>query len=107
MRIRKTAALAVPVAALSMLAPAQADASTSAPATSARTCYYNVVHIRVHGHLNVRSGPGLRYRVVARLPYNARHVPGDCRTHRADHRTWVHLTHPMGWADGHYLRAVR
>jgi hypothetical protein len=104
MKIRQTVAVAAPMVALSVLAPVQADASTAA--ASARTCYYDVVHIRDNHHLNVRSGPGLRYRVVARLPHNARHVPGDCRTHRADHRTWVHLTRPMGWADGHYLKRV-
>ncbi|RMI41107.1 SH3 domain-containing protein [Actinomadura harenae] len=65
------------------------------------------MHILPGHTLNVRSGPGLRYRVVARLRYDAKRVPGDCRTHRADNRTWVHLTRPMGWADGHYLKRVR
>ncbi|WP_026414545.1 hypothetical protein [Actinomadura oligospora] len=107
MKILKAAALAAPLVTFSMLAPAQADASTATSAASAPpVCYYDVVHVQPGHYLNVRFGPGLHYRIVARLRYNAKHVPSDCKTHRADHRTWVHLTHPMGWSDGHYLKRV-
>ncbi|MEV5573838.1 hypothetical protein AB0L06_27680 [Spirillospora sp. NPDC052269] len=106
MKIWKAAALAVPLATLSLLAPAQANASATAGTTSAPVCHYNVVHVRPGHYLNVRSGPGLQYRVVAHLRYDAKRVPSDCRTHRADNRIWVHLTHPLGWADGHYLMRV-
>ncbi|MEV5573837.1 SH3 domain-containing protein [Spirillospora sp. NPDC052269] len=103
MKTWQTAAVAVPLMTFSMLAPGQAQASET-DATLAPTCYWDVVHVHDHHFLNVRSGPGLRFRVVGHLRHNARRVPGAC------HKTpngWVHIHRHHGWANGHFLRKVR
>ncbi|WP_026414546.1 SH3 domain-containing protein [Actinomadura oligospora] len=103
MKTWQTAALAVPLITFSMLAPGRAEASEPASSASVPTCHWKVVHVHRHHVLNVRSGPGLRYRVVGHLRHGAKRIPGACHKSR---RGWVHLHRPRGWASGHYLRKV-
>ncbi|RFU42834.1 SH3 domain-containing protein [Actinomadura logoneensis] len=99
------AAVAVPLITFSMLPLGRADANATAASRPARTCHYDVVHVRKGHRLNVRSGAGRRHRVVNTLSRHARRVPGDCRK---GHR-WVHV-HPRkgasGWSLGRYLKWV-
>ncbi|RFU37874.1 hypothetical protein DZF91_30650 [Actinomadura logoneensis] len=117
MKLWKTAAAAVPLAALTVLVPVQADASTTA-ASSAPRCHYNVVHVKRGHYLAVRRHPRLHSKRVNRLHYNARHVLGGCKKVQEPHskRHWVHV-HPKkgkqavnnrsGYSLSHYLHKVR
>lgn len=109
-------------AGLVMLGPA-ATADTGRPGAVARTdagrsaaqqptvldrrvaCVYRVRNVRRSSYLNVRSGPGLRYRPIGRLTVATGRFHGACRASG----DWIAVrtgNGQRGWAHAHYLRKL-
>ncbi|MBP2705543.1 hypothetical protein JOL79_17160 [Microbispora sp. RL4-1S] len=69
------------------------------------SCTYRVVNVRRGSYLNVRRGPGLRYRPVGSLTATDGRFAGGCgRLHG-----WVAVetsSGKPGWASGHYLHRI-
>lgn len=79
------------------------------PAAPAKACAccgtYKVIHVPKSDVLNVRTGPGTAYRIIAGL------VPGDgCIIKTGKRRgRWVAITHGQikGWVHSYYLGIVK
>ncbi|MCT9933252.1 SH3 domain-containing protein [Planotetraspora sp. A-T 1434] len=68
----------------------------------ALACSYRVTNLRTGGLLNVRKGPGLRFRPVGTLKAADGRFAGSCGAHHG----WVAVKSAKGkpgWASGHYL----
>jgi uncharacterized protein YraI len=69
-------------------------------------CGYRVAHVRPGGFLNVRSGPGVRYRPVGKLSTANGRIAGSCRSTKH----WVAVktsSGRTGWASANYLHGAR
>jgi uncharacterized protein YraI len=69
-----------------------------------RDCSYRVSHLRRGSFLNLRKGPGLRYRRIGKLRAADGRLSGACQTTR---KPWVAVKTPngnAGWASTRYLR---
>ncbi|WP_370024221.1 SH3 domain-containing protein [Planotetraspora sp. GP83] len=68
----------------------------------ALACAYRVTNLRTGGFLNVRKGPGLRFRPVGTLKAADGRFAGSCGAHHG----WVAVKSAKGdpgWASAHYL----
>jgi SH3 domain-containing protein len=78
---------------------------TSAQAVSSPDLY-RVVHVASSDVLNIRKGPGVKYAVVGKIPYNGQgiQITGDGRS--ADNATWVPIIYDgiSGWVNRYYLQ---
>ncbi|MFC4910066.1 SH3 domain-containing protein [Actinomadura gamaensis] len=103
MTLWEVAAVAVPLLTFSSFGSGHVTANTSAATGPSGACHYRVVGVHPGGTLHVRSGPGARYGVVAKLPPNAR-VDGACSSQHG----WVQLRAGggRGWAADSYLANV-
>lgn len=89
------------VVTVSAVAASPASASTSVQ-TSSGGCRYKVRHVRTR--LNVRKGPGTRYRVVDKL-YPRQSTWGKCRKY-GNWRKVDGDRGKRGYASSHYLKKV-
>jgi uncharacterized protein YraI len=103
----KLAIAALFTATLAAVAPATSAGASTAPATAGvvghttTLCRYQVSGLRPGGRLNVRSGPGTRYRVIATFRAHA-WLSGPCHARYG----WVRVVrgkHRNGWVSRHYL----
>ncbi|WP_433498190.1 SH3 domain-containing protein [Sphaerimonospora sp. CA-214678] len=72
---------------------------------SALSCTYKVRNVRKSSFLNVRKGPGLKYRPVGRLTVDSGRFAGACSP--AGH--WVKIEFgdgERGWVHTHYVRRL-
>jgi uncharacterized protein YraI len=92
-----------------MLAGQSAEATTRPNDNAnypALTCGYRVVHVRPGSFLNLRSGPGVRYRPIGKLRAADGRIAGSCRATRH----WVEVKSSngrTGWASANYLHHAR
>lgn len=102
-------ALAVPAAGVAAASTTPDQVSTSAY-TQVVPATYQVTGVRADDVLNVRSGPGVRNRVIARLAPNAKDIDSTGRTAKVGQRVWREIKvsgGTTGWASGRYLTEQR
>lgn len=74
--------------------------------TSAASVPYAVVMVDGNDVLNIRSGPGVSYPVIASFPYNATDVVRTGPSNTVSGATWVEVQKPgggTGWVNFYYL----
>lgn len=74
--------------------------------TSAASVPYAVVMVDGNDVLNIRSGPGMSYPVIASFPYNATDVMRTGPSNTVSGATWVEVQKPgggTGWVNFYYL----
>lgn len=74
--------------------------------TSAASVPYAVVMVDGNDVLNIRSGPGVSYPVIASFPYNATDVMRTGPSNTVSGATWVEVQKPgggTGWVNFYYL----
>lgn len=82
----------------------------SRPPASPSSAYYRVIDHRYPDKLNVRRGPGTKFKIVGRIPHNGTNVTvKHCKAVKTHKSRWclVQWGKVRGWASGRYLANQR
>jgi len=74
--------------------------------TPGASAYYRVIDHTYPDKLNVRKGPGTKFRIVGRIPHNGNQIKvSNCKFMGSRKSKWcvVHWGKVRGWASGRYL----
>jgi uncharacterized protein YgiM (DUF1202 family) len=79
--------------------------SISAAQINQKNVVYSVTRISPSDNLNVRSGAGTNYPVIAVLPFNGKGVIATGKTTKQGANLWTHITWAgvEGWVNNYYL----
>lgn len=84
--------------------PSSAD-STNSTLFPSETILYRVIYVSINDVLNIRTGAGVDYEIVGKIPYNGRDIKITGGSVQADNATWVPILYEgiTGWVNSYYL----